>query len=159
MTRAASDEVVAHQGRRAGIGSRLLADLIDLLAIILIAVVLLVVAAGVRSLWTGSFDVVPPPRPAREILTGLLCLAYFGYGWGLNGRTLGKILVGLRAVGEDGGDLSPSRGIARAALYILLLPGFLWVLVSHRNASIQDLVLRTAVIHDWGPGAPGPATP
>jgi uncharacterized RDD family membrane protein YckC len=159
VTRAASAEVVAHQGSRAGIGSRLLADLVDLVALILIAVVLLVVAGGVRSLWTGSFDVRPPPSPTRGILAGLLFLAYFGYGWGLNGRTLGKILVGLRAVGVDGGDLSPWRGLTRAALYILVLPGFLWILVSRRNASIQDLVLRTAVIHDWGPGAPGRPTP
>src|SRR5262249_16986676 len=119
----------------------------------------LVVAACVRSLWTGSFDVVPPPRPAREILAGLLVLAYFGYGWGLNGRTLGKILLGLRAVGVDGGDLRAWRGFARAALFLLFLPGFLWILVSRRNASLQDLVVRTAVIYDWGPGAPGRASP
>jgi uncharacterized RDD family membrane protein YckC len=155
VTRATSPEVVEHQGRRAGIASRLLAAIVDVLAVILISVLLLVVGGAVRALWKGSFEVLTPPSPTREILAGLIFLAYFGYGWGLNGRTLGKIALGLRAVGADGSDLPTWRGFARAALYILLIPGFLWILVSRRNASVQDLVLRTAVIHDWGRGTPG----
>ena len=58
--------------------------------------------------------------------------------------------MGLRAVGRDGSDLSPWRGFWRAVLYLLFLPGILWALVSKRNASVQDLLLRTAVVYDWG---------
>ena len=156
----------ARQGRRAGIASRLLADALDLLTVVLVAVVLLVVAAGIRGLFSGNFEIPTPPEPARETLAGLLLLGYLAYGWGLNGRTLGKLVLGLRAVGADGGDLSPGRGLARAALCIAVPPGLLWAIVSRRNASLQDLVLQTAVIHDWGfathtgpPPPSGPASP
>jgi uncharacterized RDD family membrane protein YckC len=148
------------QGRRAGIASRLLADVLDLLTVVLVAVVLVVVAAGILGVFSGSFEIPTPPEPAREILAGLLLLGYLAYGWGLNGRTLGKLVLGLRAVGADGGDLSPGRGLARAALCLAVPVGLLWVVVSRRNASLQDLVLGTAVIHDWGFGAPaGPSPP
>ncbi len=80
-----------------------------------------------------------------------MLLAYLAYGWGLNGRTVGMVMMGLRAVGRDGSDLSPWRGFWRAVLYLLFLPGILWALVSKRNASVQDLLLRTAVIYDWEP--------
>ena len=103
-------------GTRAGIVSRLTADAIDLVA--------------------------------------LLLLAYLGYGWGLEGRTLGKTAMGLRVVRDDGSDLSPLRGVARAALYLLILPGILWAAFSGRNASLQDLVLGTSVVYDWGLAAP-----
>ena len=51
---------------------------------------------------------------------------------------------------DDGSDLSPPRGLLRALLYLIFPPGFLWAAVSGRNASLQDLVLRTSVVHDWG---------
>ena len=85
----------------------------------------------------------------RAPLATLLVLAYLAYGWGLNGRTVGMVMMGLRAVGVDGSDLSPWRGFWRAVLYLLFLPGILWALVSKRNASVQDLLLRTAVVYDW----------
>ena len=156
----------ARQGRRAGIASRLLADVLDLLAVVLVALVLLVVAAGIRAVFSGNLAIPTTPEPTREILAGLLLLGYLAYGWGLNGRTLGKIFIGLRVVRADGGDLSPGRGLARAAFYLVFPVGLLWVIVSRRNASLQDLVLGTAVIHDWGFATypepsppPGPASP
>jgi uncharacterized RDD family membrane protein YckC len=41
----------------------------------------------------------------------------------------------------------------RAVLYVVFLPGILWAAVSRRNASIQDLIVGTAVVYDWGPAA------
>jgi uncharacterized RDD family membrane protein YckC len=160
VSRAANaPEVGARQGRRAGIVSRLLADGLDLLAVILIGVLLLVVAAGIRALFSRSFEIVTPPQPVLAILAGLLLLGYLAYGWSLNGRTLGKLALGLRAIGIDGDDLSPGRALARAALYLVFPPGLLWAVVSGRNASLQDLALRTAVIHDWGYATSATAPP
>ena len=79
-----------------------------------------------------------------------MLLGYLAYGWGLSGRTVGQILIGLRVVREDGTDVSFARGVARAALYLVFPIGLLWAAVSDRNASLQDLVLGTAVVHDWG---------
>jgi uncharacterized RDD family membrane protein YckC len=141
------------QGRRAGIVSRLSAVAIDFVVVVLIGVALLIVAAGIRALFTGQVEVEVSSDELRGPLAVLLLLAYLGYGWGLNGRTAGKVALGLRVVHEDGADLSFARGIARAVLYILFLPGILWSAVSRKNASVQDLILGTAVIYDWGPAA------
>ena len=152
-------EIRRRQGMRAGIASRLLADAVDLVAVVLIAVLILLVVSAIRGLFSRSFEFVSLPQPARSVLAAVLLVAYLGYGWGLEGRTLGKTVMGLRVVGDDGSDLTPARGLLRAVLYLLVPPGILWALVSGRNASLQDLALRTAVVHDWGFAAhpPGPA--
>lgn len=148
------------QGRRAGIASRLLATAIDLVVVVLIGVCLLVVEAGIRALFTGTLELEISSELVRGPLATLLVLAYLAYGWGLNGRTVGNVAMGLRVVREDGNDLSMGRGLARAVLYLAFLPGILWAAVSRKNASVQDLLLRTAVVYDWGPAAaPHPASP
>lgn len=150
-------EVRESQGLRAGVVSRLIADAVDLVVVLMIAVLLLLAVSGIRGLFSSEFDVVALPQPARGIVAGLLLIAYLAYGWGLEGRTPGKLVMGLRVVGADGSDLSPARGLARAALSVAFPPGFLWAAVSRRHASLQDLVLATAVVHDWGfDGNPSP---
>ncbi len=133
--------------------SRLLALAIDVLTIVLLGVVVLVVIAAIRALFTDEFTIEVTSDELNGPLATLLALAYMAYGWGLNGRTVGMVALGLRAVRSDGRDLSPPRALARAVLYVLFLPGILWAAVSRRNASVQDLILRTAVVHDWGPAA------
>jgi uncharacterized RDD family membrane protein YckC len=141
------------QGRRAGLVSRLAALVIDAVVLVLIGIVALLVVAGVRALFTGELEVEISSDALRGPLATLLALGYFGYGWGLNGRTPGKVALGLRVVRQDGSDLPGVRGLVRAVLYFVFLPGILWSAVSRKNASLQDLVLRTAVIYDWGPAA------
>ena len=127
-----------------------------LIYIVAATAVALLVATAIRGLFTGDVEFVSAPQPARGTLAAILLIAYLGYGWGLEGRTLGKTAMGLRVVRDDGSDLSPVRGMARAVLYFLVLPGILWALVSRRNASLQDLVLRTSVVYDWGVTAARP---
>jgi uncharacterized RDD family membrane protein YckC len=45
--------------------------------------------------------------------------------------------------------MSLRRSFARAVLYVLFPAGLLWVLVSRRNASLQDLLVGTVVVYDW----------
>ena len=135
---------------RAGLVSRLLATAIDVLVVLLICLALMVIVAGFRLLWSGHFSVEAASDVQNRLIAGLVLLVYLAYGWGLNGRTVGQILMGLRVVRDDGGDVSFPRGFARAALYLVFPIGLLWVAVSGRNASPQDLVLGTAVVHDWG---------
>jgi uncharacterized RDD family membrane protein YckC len=151
--------VRARQGRRAGLVSRLLATAIDLVVVVFLLIGLLILGAGIRALFTGTFELEIASGELRGPLATVILLAYLAYGWGLNGRTVGKVMMGLRAVGRDGSDLSPWRGFWRAVLYLIFLPGILWALVSKRNASLQDLVLRTAVVYDWGHHSGGHVRP
>ena len=150
MTLARSTAAVrARRPWRAGLASRLLAVAIDVVVVVFLMIGLLIVGSGIRALFTGTLEIEVHSEEIRGPLATLVLLAYLAYGWGLNGRTVGMVMMGLRAVGQDGSDLSPWRGFWRAVLYLLFLPGILWALVSKRNASVQDLLLRTAVVYDW----------
>ena len=151
MTRPANDpQVRALQGRRAGVVSRAFADLVDLFVVVIFALLLLVMIAAVRALFVGELSFELPTLAARAPLFLALLVAYLTYGWGLNGRTLGKLVLGLRVVGRAGEDISFARGLGRAVFYVVLPVGFLWAVLSSKNASVQDLALRTAVVYDWG---------
>jgi uncharacterized RDD family membrane protein YckC len=152
-------EIHARQGLRAGLASRLLAAALDVVVVILLEIVLLIVWAGIRALFTGTLELSIPSDLVRGPVATLVLLAYLAYGWGLNGRTVGMVLMGLRAVRRDGSDMSAWRGFWRALLYLVFLPGILWVLVSRKNASIQDLLLGTAVVYDWGHHSGGHVRP
>jgi uncharacterized RDD family membrane protein YckC len=76
-------------------------------------------------------------------------VAYAISSWSSTGKTFGKQLVGLRAVRQDGEPLGFGRSVVRAVAYGILLPGFLLVLFSKRNLSVQDHMVGSAVVYDW----------
>jgi uncharacterized RDD family membrane protein YckC len=146
--RARADRV---RGRRAGLVSRLLADGIDLVVTGLILFGALVAFAVVRYM-VGS----APLRLPR--VSGIFTAAaypltewlYLSISWSGNGQSVGKALVGLRVVRNDGSRMGRLRATARA-LVCTLIGGLslLWALFSSRNAAVHDLWLHTTVVHDW----------
>jgi uncharacterized RDD family membrane protein YckC len=138
------------QGRRAGFVSRFLADAIDLLVLWAVWVALLLLASVARYLLLGSPFVLLSAPPVLEgpvsFVTGVL---YLGYFWGTTGRTPGKLLLGLRVVNPAERRLGAWPAVARAILCLVFPAGLLWVLVSRRNASVQDLAVRSVVVYDW----------
>ncbi|HEY7660510.1 MAG TPA: RDD family protein [Actinomycetota bacterium] len=145
----------AMHGRRAGVVSRFLADGIDLLVVVasLFGVYLAVSAARF---------LIRPRRFSWPEISGfhlgtlgwLLLIAYLTIGWANTGRTFGKTILGLRAVGMSGGRLGLGRAFVRALLCAAVPIGLFWCVVSDRNASIQDLIVRSAVVYDWEPKLP-----
>jgi uncharacterized RDD family membrane protein YckC len=135
---------------RAGVVSRLIAAVIDALVVVLAGLVLLLVAASVRLFWTGDLELGFEGAQATRVGVLVLLLVYLTYGWGLDGRTAGKLAMGLQVLDEGGTDLSFRRALARAVLAMVFPIGLLWAAVGERSASVQDLVLRTVVVHDWG---------
>jgi uncharacterized RDD family membrane protein YckC len=57
--------------------------------------------------------------------------------------------MGVRVVSRKGGRLGWLVALARAAFSVGFPIGLGWALVSKRNRSVQDVVLRTIVIYDW----------
>jgi uncharacterized RDD family membrane protein YckC len=135
---------------RAGIVSRLIATAVDALVVVLAGLVLLLVAASVRLFWTGDFDLGFEGALATRVGALVLLLVYLTYGWGLDGRTVGKLAMGLQVLDEGGSDLSFRRALARAVLSMVFPIGLLWAAIGGRSESVQDMVLRTVVVHDWG---------
>jgi uncharacterized RDD family membrane protein YckC len=136
-------------GHRAGLVTRSLANVAD------VVVVVLIVLGGYASVAVARFLVDPtrfqfPVASWRTLLlAGLVVQAvYFGITWAVVGGTYGDRLLGLRVADDGGARLGWPRCILRAVLCVIFPIGLLWVLVSGENRSLQDVVLRTSVVYD-----------
>lgn len=141
----------ALQGTRAGIVSRLAADGIDYGIVVLIELGVLVGIGVAEFLVTRqNFSVPRPPVVVTVVAQWLIAVLYLTSGWSSTGRTTGKSVLGLRAVGADGGQLSPRRAFLRAVVCCTVGPVLLfWIPLSRRNAGLHDVFLHTAVVYDW----------
>jgi hypothetical protein len=147
-------EARAFQGQPAGVVTRFVAATVD---VGVVAVVLLLAYLG----WAGLSFLIDPRGftfPDLKPFTSLLACAvvlwsYLTVAWAINGRTYGNLLMGLRVVGPQKG-VGVVRAAARAALYVVLPIGLLWVAIDQHHRSVQDIIVRTAVTYDWHTGAP-----
>lgn len=141
-----------HQGRRAGVVTRVAASFIDLLVVIAIVAG---IYAGIAAL---SFLLDPtsfhwPERLGQSVpVSGFAILTpYLALCWVTTGRTYGDALLGLRVIDSKHRKLGLTRAFVRALLCAIFPIGLLWVTVSRTNRSIHDLITRTSVIYDWTP--------
>jgi uncharacterized RDD family membrane protein YckC len=145
----------ALQGTRAGFVSRVLAAVVDVTVILLVEAAVVVFVALVRWVITADgLDIGPPRGVVASILTIALVVFYLGYLWTTTGRTVGEQVLGLRTVTEHGSRVPWLRAYVRALLTVAFPVGLLWIVISRKNASVQDLLCRTAVIYDWAYHAP-----
>ena len=138
------------QRHRAGIVSRFLADAIDLLLVIAVLVGIYFAVAATRFLLHPRRFTWPEPSGLNLAAFGwILLFAYLAIGWSNTGRTFGKGVLGLRVVSHAGGHLSFPQALLRSFLCVAVPIGLFWCIVSRRNASIADLVVRSSVVYDW----------
>lgn len=137
------------RGTPAGLVTRVLAGAVDLL------VVVVLVAAGYAAVTAIRFLVHParfsfPATGGRTLLlVGLGVLAvYLALTWAVLGGSVGDRLMALRVVGPGGTPLHWGQCVLRAALCTVFPIGLFWVLVSRTNRSVQDVLVRTAVVYD-----------
>jgi uncharacterized RDD family membrane protein YckC len=143
-------EARALQGHRAGFASRVVADAVDLGVVWLLGLSVLLVGGVVDYLLTGPPFNLPVLSNWLDAGAGAaIAVTYLGLSWSATGRSVGKQVAGLRVVDRGGRRLPLRRSFARALLYVLFPAGLLWILASRRNASIQDLVVGSAVLYDW----------
>jgi uncharacterized RDD family membrane protein YckC len=147
-------EARPYQGNRAGVVTRVVANVVDA------AVVVALVVAGYAAVNGLVFMV--DPRGFRFVEVGALLsvssglvtyVLYATAAWSTVGRTYGCHVMGLRVVGRRGRRLHLLTAFVRAVLCVVFPIGLLWCAVSRTQRSVQDLVLRTAVIYDWNPRA------
>jgi uncharacterized RDD family membrane protein YckC len=137
------------QGVRAGFVSRLAADTIDVIAVVAIEFGMLLLATVIRYLFTRHFKLLDLPTWLTLGIFWVIAVAYLTSGWATTGKTLGKQVAGVRVVGANGSRLRSGSAFARAVLYAVFPAGLVWSLFSRKNASLQDLLLRTVVVYDW----------
>jgi uncharacterized RDD family membrane protein YckC len=152
---AARNPATAAQGQAAGLISRCIASVVDLLVVVavvlagyLVFALVLLVSRPRRFAW---------PATAPGLLAWLGCVVavlYLGAFWSGTGRTIGDQLMGLRVRTRQGRRLRPSRALLRALLCVVFPLGLLWSAVSRARRSVQDLVVGSEVVYEWGPRAP-----
>ena len=141
-------EARSFQGERAGIVSRVFANAIDF------AILVVVLGAGYLgwSAWLflrrGASFRFPTVTYQGTYLVGAIVLTLlFTVAWSSTGRSYGDRLLGLRVIDRRGERLGLAHAFVRAVLCVAFPPLLFWAIVDRR--SVQDLVVRTAVIYDW----------
>jgi uncharacterized RDD family membrane protein YckC len=139
----------AFQGERAGFATRVIACAIDVALVAVLMTGVWVALWLVQAILTPGVD-VEPPRAATLVVWGYFFMtAYWAITWSTSGRSLGAWVLGVRVVSPRGERLRFPYALLRAAFCVGFPFGLLWALVSKRNRSVQDVVLRTIVIYDW----------
>lgn len=136
--------------RAAGIVTRLLAAGIDVVAVVLMMVAVYLGLAGLRFVWSPTAFTWPAPSLLKSILfASVLAFGYLTTAWATTGRTYGASVLGLRVLSVDHRVLGWVRAGVRAATCVMFPAGLLWVVVSRRRRSVQDVLVRSVVVYDW----------
>ncbi len=153
-------EAREYQGQRAGIVSRVLANVVDLAVVVGLLVALWLGWLGLLFLLDPSRSSYPQPTLLMAVVVGgWLEFVYFTTSWATTGRTVGDNLLGLRVVSFRGVRMLWAGALVRAAFCVLFPIGLFWTAVSRQNRSVQDVVLRTSVIYDWVTQGPSSTRP
>lgn len=142
-------------GRYAGPLTRLLAVLVD--SFVVTFGFTLIVAGIVFFIRLFSPDFEVPANPGLLYGTSLVAWAFF-YLWfslAVFGKTVGKMLLGLRVVSSDGEIvLKGRRPLIRVLTYPLSFAvlgiGLLGIVFNPERQAWHDRLARTAVVYDWG---------
>jgi uncharacterized RDD family membrane protein YckC len=148
--------VQALQGRPAGLVSRSLADLVDL--VLVMAAVLLVYLSVAAVRFFRSPLRFRWPEVSGLVLTAFgfgLLIVYLAAAWSGTGRSAGKQVMGLRVERFDGTRLGFGQAFVRAVLCSAFPVGLALLVFNGRSASLQDLIVRTKVVYDWVPHVSG----
>jgi len=141
-------EARGFQGARAGIITRLLANSIDFAILLIVLGAMYFGWSAVLFVWRGAAFRFPTVTYANVYVVGVIVFSlYFAICWSSTGRTYGDHVLGLRVVNRHGDRLGFAYALLRAVLCVHFPFLLFWAVVDHR--SVQDVVLRTSVIHDW----------
>ena len=143
-----------YQGDRAGFVIRAIAAVLDVVFVGVIVVLLWIGLWLFLLIFNPIIDPdltveVTPPSGYFLLAGYLLMWLYWTWMWATNGRSLGQYLMGLRVVGRQGRRFGWKLAMLRSGFCAVFAPGLVWAIISPRNRSVQDVMLRTSVIHDW----------
>lgn len=131
------------------LGRRVAAALIDIAAMVALFVVV-ALTMGDRTMVNGEFYVGLQGTAALGYF-GLVFVYYFAFE-AATGRTIGKMLLGIKVVREDGRRAGPGAIAARTlfrlvdGLPVFYLVGFIVVVSLKSRQRVGDLVAKTLVV-------------
>lgn len=147
------ERTVGRQGHYAGLVSRLVAFLLDIL---IIWALYTLGAAGLSlasQLLTGHILNLDDHQLAGAIVLGVWGFVYFAYQWALNGKTLGNAILGIQVVQASGAPVRPRQAVIRTLVlplsFAFFYVGILMIVVQRERRALHDLIAGTAVVYDW----------
>jgi len=134
--------------RAAGIITRGLAAVIDLVVVLLIMSALYGGLVLVRLVYSPAAFSLPSLNAVfSTVVTFVVAVLYLTGCWTVSGSTAGAVAMGLRVVGRRSQRVRLSVGLLRAMGCVLFPIGLLWVVIDRQRRSLQDIVFRTRVIY------------
>ena len=135
----------------ASIESRFLAALIDFFVLLLITTITFVF--GVRIIGISPELDVPNVISVLIWLYAslfLLCSTYFVFFVYYSGQTIGKMVMNIKVIDEDGSEVGIFQSILRWFCYaVSILPlclGLFWIIFDVKNQSFHDKIANTVVV-------------
>ncbi|KAA9150314.1 RDD family protein [Amycolatopsis acidicola] len=148
-------EARGFQGRRAGMVSRTVAGIVDVVVVAALCGGAYLGLAGLKFVVNPvAFSFPAVPRAVLVPAGFAVSVFYLAVCWAATARTVGDELLGLRVLTGRGAPLRWGRAFLRALTYAVFPAGLLWVLFGASRRSLQDLVLHTVVVYDWNPRLP-----
>jgi len=151
-------EYVAIQFKIAGLGSRAAAFIIDQILLMLVNVITIVVLFFVMDgMESTTFFLVESTFPIAVVVIGLFVLNwgyFFFFEFFSGGRTLGKKVVGIRVIQENGHSITLLSSFIRNLVRLIdSLPtayflGIIMVFFHPKHKRLGDLVAGTIVVHE-----------
>jgi uncharacterized RDD family membrane protein YckC len=131
-------------------GRRILATIVDGLIFGGLYAVMVLLFGSISSVgfadWNGSMPALP------TLLYGVIVVLYYILLEGYLGQTVGKMLLGIKVVREDNGEV-PGLGGATIRTLLRIVDGissylvaFITVLISGKNQRLGDMAAHTLVI-------------
>jgi uncharacterized RDD family membrane protein YckC len=149
-TWALPQQAEAFQGQPAGLVSRSLAVVVDVVVVGTVLVAGYLAVSVVIFAWNPrTFSFPAPSEWFTIVAAAAVAVVYLTVGWWVTGRSYGCAVMGLRVVGRRHRDVRFLAALARAVLCLLFPLGLGWCAVDRQDRAVHDLLTRTRVVHDW----------
>ena len=149
-------EISPRHGEVAGVVSRSAAAVIDYGVVWAMGATIAFSLTLIQSVLDDDLQGLDLNGVAAFLAGTSLLVVYLWVAWGLGGRTIGQVLLGVRVQRAGGGSVGGFRSLGRAWLATFLPPLLAIAIVSRRSAAGWDLLLGTEVVYDWEKSTPKP---
>jgi uncharacterized RDD family membrane protein YckC len=143
-----ASDAVPDAERAAGIITRGIAAVIDLLVVLLIMGALYAGLVLTKLVFSPAAFSLPSLNVVfSTLITFVVAVVYLTGCWAVSGSTAGAVTMGLRVVGRQSQRVRPHVAFLRAMGCVVFPIGLLWVAVDRQRRSLHDIVFRTRVVY------------
>jgi uncharacterized RDD family membrane protein YckC len=148
----ASTAPAARTGTYAGLLTRAVALGIDALVVTCLIAAMTAVARALLSSFNRSGTSGGGSPLLLALVSGVVAFVYYTLSFACFGRTVGKLILGVRVVRADGHNPTLWRSALRTVGYLvssIFMLGFAWAGIDRRHQAWHDKLAQTFVVYAW----------